>query len=443
MKKSLVWAYTSQFLQYGSAFLVLPFLLHNLSQIEMGMWYLFMAISLLAGMLEMGFSQSLARSYVYVLSGADRLQKDGLPAEGYSNRINRDLLASIHFASKRIYLIIALGGLFLLLLPGTYYIWYVNHDQIAESKLLVSWFIFGFSVFISLYSKHYIPLMQGSNRFEDLYKSNALSNIIFIAITAILLSAGFGLLGVSIAFLTAAIARFILSHFYSLSYELHSHIKNIASPKEKLDEILVTLWPNVWRQGLVAIGAFLIIRANTIISSLYLGLEDTAVYSLSLQMFAVIQSISLTFFNIKNSEISTLVMKGERGALKDVINESLIVAILVFFVGFTCAIFIAPNLLELLKSNTTILPSTMLLVMGMMIFLEIVHTMAATVIASSNQVPFVKAAILSGIAICIGTIICFEYVGLSIWWLIMTQFIVQLSYNNWKWPLLVYRRYYI
>lgn len=441
--KKIIWGYASQFLQYGSAFLVLPFLLRNLSQPEMGVWYLFMSISILVSMLEMGFSQSLARSYVYVLGGATKLLKSGLSNDSCSQDLNVNLLASLHFACKKIYLVISQVGLIVLIFPGTYYIWYVGHEDIPIIRLFISWGVFCIAMFIGLYSKSYIPLMQGSDKFEDYYKSNALSNIIFIFLIPILLVLEIGLLGIAISFLASSISRMILSYYYTNSYGIHGHIKNIVANKKDMAEILSTLWPNAWRQGLVVVGAFLIIRANTLIASIYLGLDDTAMYSLSLQMFSVIQSISLTIFNLKQSQLSALIMSRDYMAIRGLIKKSVSAAIIIFLIGFAGAVFIAPHLLEAIKSNTRLLSSNMLLAMGIMVLLEMLHSIAASVIASSNQVPFVRSALLSGIAVCFGTIFCLSYFGLSIWWLIVTQACVQLAYNNWRWPLLVYRRYII
>ena len=408
----------------------------------MGMWYIFMTISLLAGMLELGFSQSLSRSYAYVLGGATKLQKNGLSPGEVSIDVNGDLLASVHFSSKKIYLAIANGGLLLLVLPGSAYIFYVNRSQIPITELFISWLIFSAAVYIGLLSKHFVPLMQGSGKFADFYKSNAISNILFILITAIVLMFRAGLAGIAVAFFVSALIRFLLSHLYSRKYEFHAHINSATVEKTDIYNILHILWPNAWRQGLVVIGAFLILRANTILSSIYLGLEDTATYALSLQMFSVIQSISLTIFNIRQPEISTLIMNDQLKKLRHLVNRSLACVTILFFIGFLSAIFIAPDLIILIKSDTRILPVDMLLVMGLMIFLEMLHTIAASIITSSNEVPFVKPAIFSGVAICLSTIMCFEFISLTIWWLILTQFFIQLTYNNWKWPLWVYKKYY-
>lgn len=63
------------------------------------------------------------------------------------------------------------------------------------------------------------------------------------------------------------------------------------------------------------------------------------------------------------------------------------------------------------------------------------HSNAATFIATRNRIPFVKSSILSGIAIILISLILINFTNLELWSLLISQAIVQLSYNNWKWPL--------
>jgi hypothetical protein len=57
-----------------------------------------------------------------------------------------------------------------------------------------------------------------------------------------------------------------------------------------------------------------------------------------------------------------------------------------------------------------------------------------------NTVPFVKASIISGIAIVVVSILSIKLTHLGIIALILSQGIVQLAYNNWYWPVYVIRK---
>jgi len=57
-------------------------------------------------------------------------------------------------------------------------------------------------------------------------------------------------------------------------------------------------------------------------------------------------------------------------------------------------------------------------------------------------VPFVGPALLSGLAVVLLSWIGVKYGRFGLAWLIGSQFVVQLAYNNWKWPWLVYQELY-
>jgi hypothetical protein len=78
-----------------------------------------------------------------------------------------------------------------------------------------------------------------------------------------------------------------------------------------------------------------------------------------------------------------------------------------------------------------------LLVFGVIIFLELNHSIFGLFITASNHVPFYKAALLAGAAILSFSAVLVGELG--VWSLILVQGGVQLAYNNWRWPLAVMR----
>lgn len=63
--------------------------------------------------------------------------------------------------------------------------------------------------------------------------------------------------------------------------------------------------------------------------------------------------------------------------------------------------------------------------------------MFATLIVTKNEVPFVKPAIVSGGIIILLTVLCLQYTHWDLIGVVAIQFLVQLAYNNWKWPVVV------
>ena len=92
-----------------------------------------------------------------------------------------------------------------------------------------------------------------------------------------------------------------------------------------------------------------------------------------------------------------------------------------------------PIALREIDSNIMLLPTGTLILLALVLILEGLHATAATFITTANDVPFVRAALASGIAIAISVTIA-GWLGLGVAAMIACQGLVQLTYNNWYWP---------
>lgn len=442
MKKDVLWGYLSQFLQYGAALLVLPLLLRKLNSAELGVWYVFMTISALVSMLDMGLAPTLARNVSYVMGGAKRLQKNGYEVIEQAGEVDYGLLKAMIAASRRIFFGIAVVALVLLALPGSAYIVHVAQAQIESRSVLLAWGIFVLASVVNLFYKYYTPLLQGRGLFVGFYKSNALANLGFVAVSAVLLQAGLGLLAVALGYLVSALLGRWLSwrYFYDASFKA----KLAQAPAAPLStaDILGTMWHNAWRLGLGIMGAFLILRANTLLASAYLGLATTAAYALTLQVLSVLQSVSTVVFNVQLPKLAQYRVTNQRQALVRTMEQGLGYALGLFTLGMLGLLWLGSPLIHAIGGQTQLLPVPLLAWTGLTILLELNHSLAAGVIVTGNQVPFVKPALLSGVAIVLSSWLGLHYGGFGLAWLIGSQFTVQLAYNNWKWPWMIYQEFY-
>lgn len=442
MKKDVLWGYLSQFLQYGAALLVLPLLLRKLTSAELGVWYVFMTISALISMLDMGFTPTLARNVSYVLGGAKCLQKDGYEVVAQSVEIDYGLFKALVMASQRIFLVIAVVALILLVVPGSTYILHVASEQVDQQAILLAWGVFVFGTVLNLFYKYYTPLLQGRGLFVEFYKSSALANLGFVAVSALLLQAGLGLLAVALGYLISALLGRWLSWLYFYDAEFREKLAQAPIAAMSSAKIFGLMWHNAWRMGLGVIGAFLILRANILLSSSYLGLSTTAAYALTLQVFSVLQSVSTVVFSVQLPKLVQYRIRNQHNALKQAMELGLSWALGLFTFGTLLLLWVGTPLIQWIGGQTELLPGPLLAWIGLMMLLELNHSLAAGVIVSGNKVPFVKPALLSGAFIVLFSWIGLRYGEFGVEWLIGTQFVVQLAYNNWQWPWRVYREYY-
>lgn len=442
MKGTVVWGYLSQFLQYGAALLVLPLLLRKLTSAELGVWYVFMTIAALVSMLDMGFTPTVARNVSYVLGGAKRLRKDGYEVVEQGADADFGLLRAMIAASQRIFFVIASLALVLLAGPGTAYILNVAKGAVDQQSLLWAWGIFVSATVLNLYFKYYTPLLQGRGLFSAFYKSSALANLGFVAVAAVLLQAGLGLPAVALGYLVAALIGRWLSWKYYYDGEFTAKLASAPPADTTVAEIFDVMWHNSWRLGMGVIGAFLILRANILLSSAYLGLATTAAYALSLQVFSMLQNMSTVVFNVQLPKLAQYRVSNQRESLIRTMEVGFGSSLGLFALGTVALLLLGASMIHWIGGRTELLSTALLAWIGLTMFLELNHSLAAGVIVTGNEVPFVLPALLSGAAIVIASWLGLKFGNFGIAWLIGCQFAVQLAYNNWKWPWVIYREYY-
>lgn len=442
MKKDMLWGYLSQFLQYGAALLILPLLLRKLSSAELGIWYVFMTISALVTMLDLGFTPTLARNVSYVLGGAKRLLKDGFEVLSTPSPVDYSLFNAIIHAARHIFMVLAGCAFVLLATLGSWYIVHVSQGQIAAQEVLLAWGVFVVATVINLYYKYYTPLLQGRGLYSAFYKSSALSNLGFVIVTAILLQCGLTLLAVALGYLVSALIGRWLSWYYFHDQSFQAALHQAPASSISTRDLFGILWHNAWRMGLGVIGAFLILRANTLLSSAYLGLATTAAYALTLQVYSVLQNMSMVLFNIQQPKLAQYRVANEPEGLRHTIQLGIGYALGIFLCGAVILVCFGPAMIKWIGGQTGLLAFPLLIWVGIMVLLELNHSLAASVIVTGNRVPFVKPALISGVAIVTFSWLGLRFGGMGLTWLIASQFTVQLIYNNWKWPYMVWLELY-
>ena len=113
-KKDVIWNYIAIFFNMGAGVIVLPLILHYLSAEEIGLNYLMLTISSMVALIDFGFSPQIGRNITYALSGAKRVEREGLQDEAIDGP-NYRLLAIVIEAAKYIYRRLSVVVLVLLL----------------------------------------------------------------------------------------------------------------------------------------------------------------------------------------------------------------------------------------------------------------------------------------------------------------------------------------
>lgn len=443
-KKDVIWGYFAQFFSIASGVLVLPLILHLLSPEEIGMNYLMLTVGSLVSLFDFGFGPQFGRNITYIFSGAQELKKEGIHNnEEGEKQINYRLLATMIYTARFVYRRLSLIVLLVLLSFGTWYIYKVTNGFTNVHHSLFIWIIYSISTFFNIYYTYYASLLIGKGMIMESKKAMVYSRIVYILINVSLLLFNVGLLSIAIANLLAPFVERFISQRYFFTNELKSKLgQYVITKKEKLD-LFNIVWHNARKLGLVFIGAYAITRFAMFLGGLYLSLSDIASYGLMVQLVGIISGIASTLFMINNPRFAELNIKGNIYDLKKEFAFAMGIFYLLFLIGGIFLVLAVPELLVLIKAKAILPVSSILILYLIIMLLETNHSFFATMIVIGNSVPFMWVSLITGGFIALGSYLSLSFTNYGLLGLVLVQGIVQLAYNNWKWPFVILNKYKI
>lgn len=432
-KKTLIISYITQFFQYGIAIIVLPVILHILDAKDLGIWYIFLSVSNLIGLLDFGFSPSIQRSAAYVASGAKVLKKDGVEIT-QSTDIHLPLLASLLSTSKSIYKRISLTILILGLTLGTIYLYFTLRDDF-NTKYVSIWWLYLVSVASNFHFNYLLSFLRGLGYVNDYNINVIISKSIYIGTLFVLIIAGAGLLSLILATFFNTMIMIVLA-YRVLNKKIPGFIK--LTNKYVCENLFPILWKNAKNSGIVSVGVFLLSQSGVFLSGLFLGLEEVASLGLCIQLFTTLVVCSRVYLTTYTPLISALWIKNDKEQIKHIFIKCQIIGYIIFIAGFITIAFGGDWILVNIIHSRVCLPSLITLSLyGLFYLMEITHGNCCSLISTSNNIPFTRAALISGFISVICTIL-YAKMGFGIISFPLALVSGSLPYNSWKWPIYVY-----
>lgn len=438
-KKDVVWGYITMAFNYGTGLLTLPFILNMLSAEEVGMNYLMLTISNLVILADFGFSQQFGRNLTYILSGAQSLQKEGISGVKLG-AINYQLVATLIKTAKFVYLRMSLLVLAGMLTLGTIYIYHVTQGFTNIPNSLFIWLLFSVSTFFNFYYKYYTTLLTGSALMMEYNKSCIYSKIVYIAICVGMLFLGCGLMSVVVANFISPFVQRYYSYISFYTDEIKDGLRGQVVTAEDIREMTSTLWFNAKKLGIIFVGQYGISQSGIFFSGLFLSLEEVAAYGLMMQLINnILCSISKSLFNSISPLFSKDTINHDISQLIRHFSLGNFIFWCIFIVGSLMIIFVAPPVLDLIHSNSH-LPSTLvMLVFSIDALLDYNHANFTYILTAQNRFPFVKADLITGMAVVFINLATLYFTDWGLLGLVMGRMCVMLAYNDWKWPSVICR----
>lgn len=437
-KKDVAWGYASIIMTLGSNLFLLPFILNQLPDNELGLWYTFLAVGNIANLFDFGFKSTMARNITYAWSGAKRLKSYGAITIKKGCQANFELLHAVMEASKKIYFVISSAAGGFLVVIGSTYIFKVS-EGLDFKGVAAAWVLYVIAVFLNLYFGYLAAFLSGVGAIAESNKANVIGRSVQFVAALLLLVSGMGIASVSIAYLLYGIVFRQCARFYFYKYEgIGEQLKKCRKKVgyAEIANIVKTVWHNAWRDGLVSFASYLNGQASTLLCSWFLSLEDTAIYGLSMQLVNAIAAIACAYFSTYQAKMQSTFIAGEVEKTKEVLSTALVVYYILYFLGSVSLCTVGIPILAVIKSNTKLDTAFLAVLLVYMLFYKN-QLLCASYIAGTNRIPYMKAYLVSGVAIALLTAALLAYSGLGMWSLVVVPMAVELAYDYWRWPMFV------
>ena len=432
-KSAAAWSFVATLLRVGANVFVLPFVLRKLPSDQLAIWYIFAALGGLASLLDLGFEQTITRMTSYAWGGATRFvafgihQADDAPENQPPNLpLLRDLIATL----KAYYFYVGIAVLVLLTVGGGGWIWFKTENLDSAATLRLAWLVYAAGCCLNFVVGRWPALLTGVGAVREAQQAAIVSLLFYYVIVTAGLLGGLGIWALVLGFVGMGfVARHLGRKFFKQIVNLPGGLPGRHFHRE----MFYTIWPNAWRTGLVGIGAFLTVYANTLVCSAFLSLATTAAYGLSFQLVAMLFGLCNVWVAVKLPLINTLRQQGRSDEIAGVFARRMRLTLVSYAAGALVIIFIAPLVLQWLGSKTPLLPTEQLAVLVLIRFLELHQTQYCLLVMSENHNPFLKPSLISGAAIVVASLALTHACG--VWGLLLSMGLVQAAFSDW-WPVL-------
>jgi O-antigen/teichoic acid export membrane protein len=422
---AVLWSWLNTLIRMGSSVIILSLAARLIPRDEFGLWYVFLALGSMSGLLELGFRNVVSINASYLWAGASSLKPIGLPALHDSPSPHPARIASFVATFARFYQGIAAMILAFLWTIG--FAWIAHQTQSFEHRvsLRLAWLVYALAFAVNFSGGFWAALLSGIDRIRAAQHSQTQAALAGLALTATGLLLGWGVWGLVMGHaLTGWLTRSLVRRRFL------DAVPNLTLRGQCFDASFIrTLWPMAWRTSVGGIGVFLLAQANTLICSAYLDLRTTASYGLSMQLAGTLAGVSAIWVQAKLPALTQLRLAAGNEVIAVVFARRIILFVGTFLFGALALLVFGDRALALVASQTPLLPRALFAAMLLVMFLEVHHSLYAALVLTENRNPFVLPGIFSGLTSALLSAVltrAFGAVGL-----IAAPGIVQAAFNNW------------
>ena len=431
--KDLLWNYGGLFFRMLGQFIVLPLVLSLLDSTYVGLWYVFQAVNGFIVLFQAGFAPTFARNVAYCWSGARSFSKNGL-APDFGEGVDFGVMAALLAACRAVYLRIAFVCLAAISTLGTLYVVTVS-GSLDPGSYAVAWILFCLAVFVNVLFSYWESMLRGVGDFVGVNKATILASLAQIISSAAMLLCGCGILSCAVGFfLQGIVFRFLCRHFFFKVDGVAVGLAGAGHPgKDEVKNIVAAISTNAYRDTAVSVANYLVTTSNTLLCAAFVGLAESSVFSVTLQLINACVNVSAVMLTTYQPSLQSAYANHDVDLERDLSGRSMASFALLYGVCLVLVVLVGMPLLGIFKPGIDSSPGLTLL-LGVYFFLWKQQSNCAMLIANSNRIPYMWPFLISAGLGVAASYLLLNIMGGSIFGLVLGQMLVQLFYNNWKWP---------
>jgi hypothetical protein len=443
-----IMTWISYFVRFGSTIFVLPLILLKFPEAEIAVWFVFSLVIGLAQLADSGFGPSIVRSTSYYYAGSKHIPKnikEFKSKKEINSNVNYNGLIDLLNTVNIVYIFLGFISVVVLMFVGEFIV--SNSINMTDNVAMLNsaFYLIVIQAYVNLQKVKWVSFIQGVDKVASIQLAQSIINALNIIFNFLSLSLGYGifaLLAINLIFnlVTLFYSKYFVIKWFKQNEKLYSLKYNFNK------RIFISIWPSTWRWGLMQYGGYLTNNGSAIVVSQLSSPTLIASFLLSQRAIFFIRQVSQAPLYANLPRIFQLMAKQDYKVLKPYCAKAIRMGLAIQFIVLLIMILIGPKMLDVFEINTKLAPLSVLLVMSVSIMLELHHAFHAQIYMGSNHVPFLLPAVLSGIAIVgisFGIVNHYGLIGI-----VIVQFLVQLSFNNWypvylnlkllNWPFLEY-----
>jgi O-antigen/teichoic acid export membrane protein len=429
-KSAVAWSLFFNFFRLASGLILLPLVLRKFTTADLGMYYVLLSLSALVPLVDFGFGPTIGRFVGYAMGGATSFQTHGLAQPGNSPAPNYTLLWQLLFTSRALYRLLVLGLLLVLAAWGTYLVEMRIQETSSAWITRLAWLATLLAALFDIYSNWWVVFLRGSNNVLSAARIDVLAMGVRLVLAAALLLGGAGLLSVPVgSFLGSLIQRYLARRRCLQLLSGHPPPKTA-----EFKEILRVLWPNTWRAGMIFVGGYLTVNANTAICLDSLGLLANAQYGLSVQLLNVITGMAGVWTAVKWPIVAQYHARHDFTAVQRILRPRIWLQSLSFLSMAVVLLLCGPFLLAHFGSGKKVLPPEWFALLALGSFLDMQLGFWTTVIFIGNRLPFLWPVIAGNTLSLVLSLTLIHFTPLGLGALVLAPLLAGSFFNYWYWP---------